>query len=197
MTMNRRQLALGGAAMLVTAPSLLRAQSDPINPQLLAAAMAALQSHSTRIRHRDYVGVVDFAQHSRHPRFYIVDSSGAVRHRMHVAHGRGSDPARTGMVQSFSNQSGSNASSRGAYLTGDEYQGKHGRSRRLAGLDSSNDNASARYIVIHSADYLDASFIRQNGLAGRSQGCPAVSAADLPTVMTLLGPGRLLYIDKL
>lgn len=197
MTINRRQFALGGAVLALVAPSLVRAQSATVNPALLAAAMGALQTHSARIVHRDMIGIVDFAQHSRHPRFYIVDERGAVQHALHVTHGRGSDPAHTGILQQFSNEPGSKASSRGAYLTAEEYSGGHGRSRRLEGLDASNSNARQRFIVIHSASYASANWIRQHGRCGRSEGCPAVSAADLPKVMDLLGPGRLLFIDKL
>ena len=72
-----------------------------------------------------------------------------------VAHGRGSDPANSGWAEHFSNRPGSNASSQGSFLTGDTYVGKHGRSRRLHGLDPQNNLAASRGIVIHSASYVD------------------------------------------
>src|SRR5687767_5415613 len=43
-----------------------------INPALFARAKAALDSHRATVRHRDVMGVVDFAQDSGHARFYLV-----------------------------------------------------------------------------------------------------------------------------
>ena len=40
-------------------------------------------------------------------------------------------------------------------VTGDAYVGRHGRSRRLHGLEPQNNLAFARAIVIHGADYVD------------------------------------------
>jgi hypothetical protein len=113
-----------------------------------------------------------------------------------VAHGRGSDPDNTGWVQRFSNRPGSNASSNGSFLTGDTYIGKHGRSRRLIGLDPENDEAEPRAIVIHAASYVSRAMAREQGRVGRSQGCFAVAADDLDQVLARLGAGRLLFADK-
>jgi hypothetical protein len=115
---------------------------------------------------------------------------------MLVAHGRGSDPGNTGWLERFSNRPGSNASSGGSFLTGQAYSGKHGHSRKLIGLDPENSAAEARAIVIHAASYVSAELARDQGRIGRSQGCFAVSQADLAQVMARLGPGRLLFASK-
>ena len=39
--------------------------------------------------------------------------------------------------------------------------------------------------------------LRQHGVLGRSEGCLAVSPADLPGVLQRLGPGRLIVARKL
>lgn len=116
---------------------------------------------------------------------------------MLVAHGRGSDPDHSGWVERFSNEPGSAASSRGAYLTQDIYQGKHGSSRRLLGLDPQNSNAQPRAIVIHAAWYVGPQMIQDHGKLGRSEGCFAFSDNDLSMVLDRLGSGRLIYADKL
>src|SRR5687768_13892611 len=87
-----------------------------INSTLFAKAKAALDSRNW-IRHRDFIGVADFARGSADPRFHIVHlPSGHVEtHR--VAHGNGSDPGHTGFLDRFSNQPGSEATSDGAYVT--------------------------------------------------------------------------------
>jgi hypothetical protein len=199
MTLTRRQLVaaavLGGgmAAMPVWAqPRVLKGGSDP----RLAAVRAALASHAGRIRHRDRVGIADFSLPSREPRFFLVDLLGGTATAHLVAHGRGSDPAHLGWVERFSNEPGSAASSSGAYLTGEEYVGQHGRSRRLVGLDPTNDNAEARAIVIHAAWYVAPRMIAEHGKLGRSEGCLAFADDDLPTMLDLLGPGRLIVAGK-
>ena len=113
-----------------------------------------------------------------------------------VAHGKGSDLGNTGYLQRFSNDPGSNASSRGAYVTATPYYGKHGRSQRLIGLDSENNMALDRAIVIHGANYVDPTMIDEHGRIGRSFGCFAVEDCEISRVMGALGEGRLLYAGK-
>ena len=51
-------------------------------------------------------------------------------------------------------------------------------------------------ILIHAARYVSREMAREQGRIGRSQGCFAVSQADLAQVMARLGSGRLLFADK-
>lgn len=164
---------------------------------LLSEALAALNKHGDSIPHRDRIGIVNFAAHSRVPRLQIIDlPSRRVLKSMLVAHGNGSDPGNTGWVQRFSNRPGSNASSPGSFVTGDTYYGKHGKSRRLHGLDPENSLAAQRAIVIHGARYVTDQRAEQLGRIGRSQGCFAVSERDIGDLLDLLGPGRLLYASR-
>ncbi|MGX7895753.1 murein L,D-transpeptidase catalytic domain family protein [Tsuneonella sp. HG222] len=166
-------------------------------PPLLREAMAALDRHDRRVVLRDRIGVVDFTRPSGEPRFQIVDvESGEITHAWLVSHGRGSDPANTGMVQAFSNVPESNASSRGAYLTANAYVGKHGRSRRLLGLDPENSNALERAIVLHGADYVSDDMARDQNRVGRSLGCFAVAQDVRDLMLDQLGEGRLLYCGQ-
>ncbi|MGO9353193.1 MAG: murein L,D-transpeptidase catalytic domain-containing protein, partial [Mycobacterium sp.] len=112
------------------------------------------------------------------------------------AHGRGSDPSRTGWLERFSNEPRSNATSAGAYRTDSFYVGAHGHSLRLEGLDPTNSNAIPRGIVVHGAWYVSKEMIGFSGMLGRSQGCFAVADSSLPEIMTRLAPGRLIYADK-
>jgi len=167
-------------------------------PPLVAEALAALDAHSWRIPNRDRIGVVDFTLPSCEPRFHIVDvATGRIERSWLVAHGSGSDPAATGTLHRFSNEPGSNASSRGAYLTANGYFGKHGRSQRLIGLDPTNDLALDRAIVVHGAAYVDRSMIASRGRIGRSQGCFAFEPGEVATVMELLGEGRMIYASRI
>jgi len=199
MKFNRRHflgaMVAGGAGLTST-----NAFADALcgkAPALLPRAMAALDSHSDAIPNRDRIGIVNFAAHSRLPRFQLVDvTNGKVLRTMLVAHGSGSDPAATGWTERFSNRPGSNASCKGAFVTGQTYVGKHGRSQRLIGLEEENNLAEPRAIVIHAADYVDPQRAAVQGRIGRSQGCFALSRADIEDVLEVLGPGRLLYAWK-
>lgn len=196
MNFNRRHFlgaVAAGSAGLVAG----RAFAEPLCGEgvaLLPLAMAALDRHSSRIAQRDLVGLVNFAAHSRLPRFHLVDmTAGKVVSSMLVAHGSGSDPGNSGWAQRFSNRAGSNASSRGAFVTGDTYWGKHGRSRKLIGLEDENSAALERGIVIHAAGYVDQDLAVDQGRIGRSQGCFAVAREDITPLLERLGPGRLLF----
>lgn len=164
---------------------------------LLERAKAALDHHGHMFELRDRVALADFKAASRELRFHIIDLMGGHASSYLVAHGRGSDPEHSGWLQTFSNEPNSLASSAGAYKTGEIYEGQHGQAMRLGGLDPQNNNAEIRAIVIHGADYVSENQIATWGKLGRSEGCFAVARHMLPQLLGLLGPGRLLYADKL
>ena len=163
---------------------------------LLDRARAALGSHGSGIRFTDRIGIADFGVVSRNLRLHVVDVQTGNRWSYLVAHGKGSDPGHSGWLQGFSNDIGSLATSRGAYVTGDEYHGLHGRSMRLTGLDADNSNAVDRAIVVHGADYVTEVHIATWGKCGRSEGCFAVAPSTLDMVLAQLGAGRLLFADR-
>ncbi len=166
-------------------------------PDLFRRALTALSRHQSKIDRRDKIGLVDFDLPSARSRFHIVDLASGRSRSYLVAHGRGSDPDHTGYLTMFSNEIGSAASSSGAYVTkGDVYMGEHGRSRRLVGLDRTNSNVEDRAIVVHAAWYVSQDMIAQHGKIGRSEGCFAFSEDSLSDVLDALGPGRMIYADK-
>jgi hypothetical protein len=107
------------------------AEGAKVAPDLMERALLALERHRDSFTHRDFIGIADFALHSRTPRFHLVNlGDGSVRSHL-VAHGRGSDPAHTGWLERSSNEPHSNATSAGAYGTGTLYVGAHGHSKAL------------------------------------------------------------------
>jgi membrane-bound lytic murein transglycosylase B len=202
MDFSRRQmLRAGAAAGLAAAAGPVFAQAvtpliPQIDPRLRAKALLALAANRNRVPKADVIGIADFNRASREPRFYIMDlRSGMVTQHL-CAHGRGSDPAHSGWLAHFSNEFGSEATSSGAYLTGEAYFGKYGHSMRLTGLDATNSNADPRAIVVHSAPYAEPSMVQTFGKLGRSEGCFALPGISHAEAMTRLGSGRLLYADK-
>ena len=117
--------------------------------------------------------IVDFSLSSTVERMWVIDmKTQKVILQSLVAHGRNSG---TEFATKFSNTNESFQSSLGFYVTGEEYQGKHGTSLRLDGMEAGiNDNARNRAVVIHGADYVSEKLAKAQGYIGRSLGCPAV-----------------------
>jgi len=166
-----------------------------IDPQLFERAKAAMDQH--RIWYRDKIAIIDFTKPSSEPRFHVVDLQNGTAQSHLVAHGRGSDPDHSGYLERFSNRFGSYATSNGTYTTADYYQGKYGLSMRVRGLDSTNDNAEARAIVIHHAWYAEPEMIAEHGKLGRSEGCFAMSRKSQWEVMNQIAGGRMIYAEKI
>lgn len=197
MSLTRRKVlaaTMAAGASLAMRPAF--AAAPVVSAELLARAKAALDRHHDKIPNRDLIAVADFSRPSRSPRLHLVDiASGRISSHL-VAHGRGSDPKHSGWLERFSNDFGSNATSSGAYRTDDFYVGAHGRSMRLSGLDSTNSNVLERGIVVHGAWYVSQDMATRGAL-GRSEGCFALAAKSLEEVFARLGPGHLIYADKI
>lgn len=146
---------------------------------------------------RDIAGIADFSAHSSLPRFHFANLEEGTVTSYRVAHGTGSDPEHDGMLNWFSNLEGSNATSRGAYVSWEWYKGRYGTSIRLGGLDPDNSNALDRAIVMHAADYARPEHVARWGRLGRSNGCFAMAPDDFMWALTRLSGGRLIYADRL
>jgi hypothetical protein len=122
---------------------------------------------------KEILTLIDFSLSANSKRLWVIDlTTGDVLFHSLVAHGRNTGQE---FASNFSNASESYKSSLGFYSTGEIYNGKHGMSLRLDGLEKGvNDNARSRGVVMHAADYVSNSFIKNNHRLGRSQGCPAV-----------------------
>lgn len=142
---------------------------------------------------KEIISICDFNLPSTEKRLWIIDlSSGKVLFNTYVAHGQGSGGD---YAESFSNSVDSHQSSLGFYVTGDTYNGDHGLSLRLSGMDNGfNDAAMDRGIVVHGANYVSDKFIAGNVHLGRSWGCPAVpDKLKIPIIKTIEG-GTCLFI---
>lgn len=200
MRLTRREafvaLAAVSASVASAAPPGLASIAPMIDPGLLNRALDALFRHHSVIWSRDVVAIADFGLPSSAPRFFLVDILKNTVTGLRVAHGSGSDPDHSGMLHSFSDVVGSDATSEGAYLAGEPYEGTHGPSRRLSGLDPTNAHAEERAIIIHSAWYANPDMLAKQGKLGRSDGCFAFGEQDIALVLARLGRGRLLYAGK-
>lgn len=139
------------------------------------------------------VTLIDFGRPSTEKRLWTFDpQTGALLFNSLVAHGQGTGE---NMAVSFSNQPNSHQSSLGFFLTDTLYEGKHGLSLRLIGLEPGiNNNALDRAIVVHGADYVSEQFVRQHGRLGRSHGCPALPTEMVEPFIKAVAKGTLIFI---
>ncbi len=164
-----------------------------LNAQVLERAVSAMQC---AIRHgaepASRLAIIDFSLPSSQPRLWLFNlESRTLVLQDFVAHGQGSGD---NYARSFSNTDGSHQSSLGLFRTSESYTGKHGYSLRMDGLESGiNDKARARALVIHAADYVAESWIKDHGRIGRSQGCPAVRPEVARMVIDNLKGGQFLF----
>lgn len=142
------------------------------------------------------LAIADMSQPSTAKRLYVIDLERKVLLlRTYVAHGQNTGEL---MAERFSNTHGSHQTSLGLYRVGAEIVSpKHGPALLLHGLDKGvNDQALAREVIIHGADYVSESFIDKHGRLGRSWGCPAVTRESMKSMIDLLANGGLLYIYR-
>ena len=200
--MKRRQFITGTLAVgaaLGAAPHRVFAQAAPAarDRRLLDIARQEITRAGASLWRRDVVGIADFGLHSSLPRFHFVNVEAGTVDSVLVSHGSGSDPEHDGWLNGFSNLHDSWATSRGAYVTWEWYEGRYGTSVRLGGLDADNSNAFPRAIVMHAASYSTPDHVERWGRLGRSNGCFAFGPEVFPQALTRLMGGRLLFADTL
>ncbi|MBK24777.1 MAG: hypothetical protein CME70_12335 [Halobacteriovorax sp.] len=140
--------------------------------------------------------MIDYTAPSKEKRMFLVNRLTGDVKSMAVAHGR----YKSGYMRRFtkknhnsirwakyfSNSRGSNAPSSGFYLAGMEYRGKWDRSLVLNGLETSNNNACERAVVVHAHK-----MVSDNKVYTMSSGCPMVSKGNIDTVIdALVGKGN-------
>jgi|SRR5690606_3108813 hypothetical protein len=158
-----------------------------------AFEQAMIGYRSIPAKNKDILTVIDFSLPSTEKRMYVLDMKNKklLFHTL-VSHGRNSGEK---FATEFSNKHGSYQSSLGFYITDATYQGGNGYSLRLEGLEPGiNDQAKARAIVIHGADYCSEDVIRATGRLGRSYGCPALPRALNKPIINTIKEGSLLFI---
>lgn len=171
----------------------LHRAAPQLEPRALQGALQAL-----RCAEREGVGegrrlaVIDYSRSSLARRLWVFDlMHGRLLQREFVAHGRQSGEL---FAEHFSNQPGSNQSSLGLFRGAESYKGRHGHSLRLDGLEPGlNDQARARALVIHGADYVAPTWAQKYGRMGRSLGCPAVQQEVIGVLVDQLKDGQYLF----
>jgi hypothetical protein len=146
-----------------------------------------------KIANPNLISIIDFSLPSNKKRLFVIDlQAGKLLFNTLVSHGRNSGQA---LATEFSNDPSSFKSSLGFYITGDTYKGEHGTSLRLEGEEEGiNDNALARGIVMHSANYVNEQIADAQGYIGRSLGCPALPVELYKQVIDMIKNGTCLFL---
>ncbi|AZC38496.1 murein L,D-transpeptidase catalytic domain family protein [Pseudomonas chlororaphis] len=164
-----------------------------LNPQVLKSALSAMQcAVNSGARKARHLAVIDYSQPSTARRLWIFDlNKRTLVLRDLVAHGQKSGE---NFATQFSNRMGSFQSSLGLFRTQESYEGSHGYSLRMDGLEPGfNDLARDRDIVIHAADYVSPLWSQRQGRIGRSLGCPAVRPQVARQVIDRLKDGQFMF----
>lgn len=148
------------------------------------------EKHKIQLANNQYGAIIDYSLPSNQRRLYFINFKTAQIEKYFVAHGVG-----TGITNAveFSNQNNSKKTSLGFFVTGSTYDGSHGESLLLYGIEPSNDRAFDRDIVMHGAGYVSMDMIHKYGRMGRSWGCPAVSIEIGKKIIPLLQKGGVIY----
>ena len=165
-----------------------------LSPNALKFAINAYQwalKHNA-VANPSVLTVVDYSQPSNKKRLWVIDlKDDRVLMHTYVAQAR-----NTGTLYAthFSNNPGSRETSLGIYATMNPYDGEHGQSLHVKGLEPGiNSNAESRAIEIHPAPYVTPTFIKTMGFAGRSWGCFAVNPAKAEKLISLIKNGSVLF----
>jgi L,D-transpeptidase catalytic domain len=130
-----------------------------------------------------YAFIGNMGMLSNKKRFFVVNlATMEIEQSGLVSHGRGQGPSV--YDKQYSNLNGSKCTSLGRYKIMNKYKGVYGEAYRMAGLDSSNQNAYSRNIVLHSMGCIP----DNDGImpACISEGCPAVSIQFLSSLRKII-----------
>jgi hypothetical protein len=149
--------------------------------------------HQGKLSDKNIITIIDFRKSANEKRLWTIDlKNKKILYHSLVAHGRNSGEL---YASKFSNTPNSNQSSLGFYVTGKTYTGKHGISLKLQGVERGiNDLAESRAVVMHGAEYVTESFVKNVGRLGRSFGCPAVPMNIHKEIIPKLAEGTCLFI---
>ena len=161
---------------------------ESIKERLQVKADSALAFCTQNKMNMDYCFLIDMKIHSGKNRFFVWDfNEKKVIHTGLCCHGKGEGSTRSQPV--FSNVEGSNCTSLGKYKVGIRSYSQWGINvhYKLHGLDTTNNNAFKRIVVLHSFTPVPSREIYPIHLImGWSAGCPVISDTLMTTLDELL-----------
>lgn len=139
--------------------------------------------------------LADLGRHSGKKRFFVWDfEKDTMVQSLMVSHGCGNYPWSTTFTKhspTFSNEEGSHASSLGKYIIRERGASQWGIGVKylLQGMESTNNNAMRRAIVLHSWDVVTDQEVHPSGTP-EGWGCPALSNNGMRLIDAMLKESR-------
>lgn len=136
---------------------------------------------------QDICFLIDMKLRSGAERFFVYDlKADSVLTSGVVTHGRCNENWLKG--RKYGNTPGCGCTSLGKYKIGQAYHGRFGLAYKLHGLDSSNNNAFKRFVVLHAHECVPDKEVWSE--ICQSDGCPTVSATFLQQLKTIINRSK-------
>ena len=128
--------------------------------------------------------LIDMNIESGRNRFFVFDvKKDSVIMQGLVTHGRCNQSWLNG--RKFGNEPGCGCTSLGKYKIGYNYSGRFGLAYKLYGLDTTNNNAFKRHVVLHAHECVPEQEVFPDPIC-QSDGCPTVSSGFLSQLSLLI-----------
>lgn len=173
-------------------PTVLASKNSHINSDTLnKLSTIMICAKKYNVKNNGIITLIDYSLPADKKRLWVFDTNkNKILFNTYVSHG-----IKSGASESvyFSDRFNDKSSSIGVFTTKNIYNGRHGMSLKLQGLDKDfNSHAYQRAIVMHEAWYVDENFIKKYGRPGRSWGCPAIPINLLNPILQTIKSGSLL-----
>ena len=160
---------------------------NPVLEKMHAKAIAARAFTHRRKYNESVCFFIDMSIPSGQNRFFIYDlRKDSLQKAALVAHGNCFEYWLEG--RKYSNVVGSGCTSLGKYKIGNSYTGKFGLSYKLYGLDSSNNNAFERTVVLHGHSCVPEIEVADE--ICQSNGCPTVTPDFLQQLRLIIASSK-------
>ncbi|MEJ8844127.1 murein L,D-transpeptidase catalytic domain-containing protein [Lacibacter sp. H375] len=154
---------------------------------LHAKAVAARQFVKTSNYNQRICFLIDMKIRSGAKRFFVYDlKNNSVLQSGVVTHGRCNERWLIG--RKYGNEPGCGCTSLGKYKIGNAYMGRFGLAYKLHGLDSTNNNAFKRFVVLHAHDCVPENEVWSD--ICQSDGCPTVSPGFLDDLKAMINESK-------
>jgi len=128
--------------------------------------------------------LIDMTIESGRNRFFVFDvKQDSVILQGLVTHGRCNQSWLNG--RKFGNELGCGCTSLGKYKIGYQYSGRFGLAYKLYGLDTTNNNAFKRHVVLHAHECVPEQDVFPAPIC-QSDGCPTVSTGFLSKLLPII-----------
>ena len=165
-------------------PAAITPANTAVKEKLAGIAVTAKKYAGANHYNSSFCFFVDMSIASGKQRFFVYDlKNDNILKAGLVTHGRCNQNWLAG--RKYANEPGCGCTSLGKYKVGNAYRGEFGLAYKLYGLDATNSNAYARFVVLHSMQCVPEKEVDPYPIC-QSDGCPTVSPGLLQELALLI-----------